>query len=56
MGCFIGGKRKGRCPYSEHLGPKRPSSDLANLLQEEMSTAFAEANAMAKAKTKTVAT
>jgi hypothetical protein len=55
-GVFHWGKRKGRCPYYEHLGPRRPSSDLANLLQEEMSTALAEANAMSKAKTETVAT
>jgi hypothetical protein len=51
---FCGGKRKGRCPY-EHLGLKRPSYDFWGLLQEEMSTAFAEAKAVAKAKIKAVA-
>jgi hypothetical protein len=51
---FRGGKRKGRCPY-EHMGLKLPSYDLWTLLQVEMSTAFAEAKANAKAKTVAVA-
>jgi len=51
---FLGGKRKGRCPY-EHLGLKRPEYDFWSLLPEEMSPAFAEAKAKAKAKTKAVA-
>ena len=51
---FLGGKRKGRCPY-EHIGLKLPSYDFWSLLQEEMGPAFAEAKAKAKAKTKAVA-
>jgi len=43
---FLGGKRKGRCPY-EHLGLKRPEYDFWSLLPEEMSPAFAEAKAKA---------
>jgi hypothetical protein len=46
---FQGGKRKGRCPY-EHLGLKLPSYDFWTLLQVEMTTALAEAKAVAKAK------
>ena len=51
---FLGGKRKGRCPY-EHIGLKLPSYDFWSLLQGEMGLAFAEAKAKAKAKTKAVA-
>jgi hypothetical protein len=51
---FLGGKRKGRCPY-EHIGLKLPSYDFWSLLQDEMGPAFAEAKAKAKAKTKAVA-
>ena len=47
---FRGGKRKGFCPY-EHLGLKLPSYNLWALLQVQMSAAFAEAKATAKAKT-----
>jgi hypothetical protein len=47
---FGGGKRKGKCPY-EHVGLKLPSYDLWALLEVEMPTAFAEAKAVAKAKT-----
>ena len=51
---FRGGKRKGRCPY-EHLGLKLPSYDFCSLLEAEMSTAFTEAKAMARAKIAAVA-
>jgi hypothetical protein len=46
---FGGGKRRGLCPY-EHLGLKLPSYDFCALLEAEMSTAFSEAKAVAKAK------
>jgi len=51
-GVFPGGTRKGRDPY-QHVGQKRPSADLANVLQDETSTDFAEAKAKAKTKTLT---
>ena len=51
---FRGGKRKDRCPY-EHLGLKLPSYAFWGLLQVQMSTAIAEAKAVAKAKSKAVA-
>jgi hypothetical protein len=51
---FRGGKRKGLCPY-EHLGLKLPTYDFCTLLEAEMATAFTEAKALAKAKTKAVA-
>jgi hypothetical protein len=51
---FRGGKRKGLCPY-EHLGLKLPSYDFCTLLEAEMSTAFTEAKAVAKAKKVAVA-
>ena len=47
---FRGGKRKGHCPY-EHVGLKLPSYDFWALLQVRMTTALAEAKAVAKAKT-----
>jgi hypothetical protein len=46
---FRGGKRKGRCPY-EHVGLKLSSYDFWALLQVEMTTALAEAKAVAKAR------
>ncbi len=51
---FRGGKRKGLCPY-EHLGLKLPSYDFCTLLEAEMSTAFTEAKAVAKAKIAAIA-
>ena len=51
---FRSGKRKGFCPY-EHLGLKLPSYDFCALLEAEMSTAFSEAKAVAKAKKVAVA-
>ena len=51
---FRGGKRKGLCPY-EHLGLKLSSYDFWTLLQVEMTTALAEAKAVAKAKIKAAA-
>jgi hypothetical protein len=45
---FRGGKRKGRCPY-EHLGLELSSYSFWGLLQVEMTTALAEAKAVAKA-------
>jgi hypothetical protein len=51
---FRRGKRKGRCPY-EHLGLKLPSYDFWALLQVQMTTALAEAKAIAKAKLKVAA-
>jgi hypothetical protein len=51
---FRGGKRKGLCPY-EHLGLKVPTYDFCTLLEAEIATAFTEAKALAKAKTKAVA-
>ena len=51
---FGGGKRRGLCPY-EHLGLKLPSYDFCALLEAEMSTAFSEAKAVAKAKKVAVA-
>ena len=46
---FLGGKRKGLCPY-EHLGLKLSSYDFWDLIQVEMATAIAEAKVVAKAK------
>jgi len=46
---FLGGKRKGRCPY-EHLGLELSGYDFWDLLQAEMATALAEAKVVAKAK------
>jgi hypothetical protein len=51
---FRRGKRKGRCPY-EHLGLKLPSYNFWALLQVQMTTALAEAKAIAKAKLKVAA-
>jgi hypothetical protein len=51
---FRDGKRRGLCPY-EHHGLKLSSSDCCALLEAEMSTAFNEAKAVAKAKKVAVA-
>jgi hypothetical protein len=51
---FRSGKRKGFCPY-QLLGLKLPSYDFCTLLEAEMSTAFTEAKAVAKAKKMAVA-
>ena len=51
---FRGGKRKGLCPY-ELLGLKLPSYDFCALLEAEMSTAFTDAKAVAKAKKMAIA-
>ena len=51
---FRRGKRKGRCPY-EHLGLKLPSYNFWALLPVQMTTALAEAKAIAKAKLKVAA-
>ncbi len=46
---FVGGKRKGRCPY-ERLGLKLSSYDFWRLLQAEMMPAIERAKAKAKEK------
>jgi hypothetical protein len=51
---FRSGKRKGFCPY-QLLGLKLPSYDFCTLLEAEMSTAFTEAKAVAKAKKMAIA-
>jgi hypothetical protein len=51
---FRSGKRKGFCAY-QLLGLKLPSYDLCTLLEAEMSTAFSEAKAVAKAKKMAIA-
>jgi hypothetical protein len=47
---FLGGKRRGKCPY-KHLGLVLPSFDFWELLQPEFTTALNEAKAEEKAKT-----
>ena len=51
---FLGGKRRGKCPY-EHLGLKLASFDFWDLLQAEFTEALDEAKAKAKAKTRAMA-
>jgi hypothetical protein len=46
---FLGGKRRGKCPY-KHLGLALPSFDFWDLLQPEFVTALNEAKAVEKAK------
>jgi hypothetical protein len=48
---FLGGKRRGKCPY-EHLGLKLPSFDFWDLLQPEFAEALNEVKAEAEAKTR----
>ena len=51
---FRSGKRKGVCPY-QLLGLKLPNYDFCTLLEAEMSTAFTNAKAEAKAKKMAIA-
>jgi hypothetical protein len=51
---FRSGKRKGSCPY-QLLGLKLPNYNFCTLLEAEMSTAFTEAKAVAKAKKMAIA-
>ena len=46
---FLGGKRRGKCPY-EHLGLKLPSFDFWDLLQPEFAEALNEAKAEGRRK------
>jgi hypothetical protein len=46
---FLGGKRRGKCPY-EHLGLKLPRFDFWDLLQPEFNQALNDAKAEAWAK------
>jgi hypothetical protein len=46
---FVGGSRRGKCPY-EHLGLVMPSFDFWGLLQPEFAQALNEAKAQAKEK------
>ncbi len=46
---FLGGKRRGKCPY-EHLGVKLPRFDFWDLLQPEFNEVLKEAKAEAREK------
>jgi len=48
---FLGGKRRGKCPY-QHLGLTLPSFDFWDLIQPELAEALNEAKATGREKTR----